>query len=376
MAAMRNLLFLFFSIFFLLQLHSSAAQTPVKAGYWFRASEFPVSEISSDLFTHLFCAFAVVDTQTNQLTINPQDQPSFSTFTQTVQQKNPSVKTLLSIGGGGGEAVANGIASMASQPSSRKAFIDSSIKLARDNGFHGLDLDWEYPKSDSEMVNLGTLLDEWRAAVQGESSSTGREALLLTAAVYFSSVYESANYQVASLAKNLDFVNVMAYDFKGPSWSGSETGAPAALNEPSSRFSGSAGIEVWTGAGMPAQKLVFGMPFYGYAWNLVDPATNGIGAPATGVATGDGIDKDSGAITYNQIKAFIQRTGATKMYDANRVTNYCYSGSTWIGYDDVESIDGKVSFAKGKGLLGYFFWSVSGDDNWTLSRTASATWSR
>ncbi|XXG58918.1 hypothetical protein AAC387_Pa04g1102 [Persea americana] len=371
--AIQNLLLLSLSLF-LLHFNLSAAQTaPVKAGYWFPASEFPVSDINSALFTHLFCAFAELDRQSNQVTINPNYATLFSTFTQTVQQKNSNVKTLLSIGGGGSNST--DFAAMASQPGSRKSFIDSSIQLARSNGFHGLDLDWEYPQTSTDMANMGTLLTEWRAAVRSESSSTGQVELLLTAAMGFSSIHDSESYPVSNVRDSLDWVNVMAYDFKGPGWSKDSTGAPAGLYEPGSQFSGSAGVDMWISAGMPAGKLVLGMPLYGYAWKLLDAANHGIGAPADGAASGEGINSDDGSISYNQILEFITRTGASAEYDGTRVTNYCYSGTTWIGYDDVQSVAAKVSYAKGKGLLGYFVWSVSGDSNWVLCQTASQTWS-
>ncbi|CAN6913270.1 unnamed protein product [Brassica oleracea] len=160
------------TFFFSLLLSSSTAQSVVKASYWFPGSEYPVTDIDSSLFTHLFCAFADLNAQTNQVTIASASQQNFSTFTQTVQRRNHSVKTLLSIGGGNASKTA--FASMASNPTSRKSFIDSSIRLARSNGFHGLDLDWEYPGSATEMSNFGTLLREWRSAVAAEASSSGR----------------------------------------------------------------------------------------------------------------------------------------------------------------------------------------------------------
>ncbi|XP_058114126.1 class V chitinase-like isoform X1 [Magnolia sinica] len=369
--AFRNLLFFSFFSIFLLQLQPSISQTTVKAAYWFPASEFPVSDINSALFTHLFCAFAALDPQSNQLIIPNSSQAAFAAFTTTVQQKNPSVQTLLSIGGGRSDPSA--FASMASQPTSRKSFIDSSIRLARANGFYGLDLDWEYPQTPQQMLDLGTLFNEWRAAVVSESQSSGQTQLLLTAAVHFSANRDSLTYPVQSIGTNLDWVNVMAYDFKGPDWSGDSTGAPAALYDPSSRFSGSAGIDVWIGAGLSTNKMVLGLPFYGYAWKLVDPNQNGLGAPANGSATEQDVGGD-GSISYWQIKAFIERTGATWVYDSTVVTDYCYAGSTWIGFDGVRSVAAKVSYAKSKGLLGYFAWSVGGDSNWELSQTASGTW--
>lgn len=44
------------------------------------------------------------------------------------------------------------------------------------------------------------------------------------------------------------------------------------------------------------------------------------------------------------------------------------TGKTWIGYDDTQSITTEVSYAKGKGLVGYFAWNVGIDVNWTLSQ--------
>ncbi|CAJ1944778.1 unnamed protein product [Sphenostylis stenocarpa] len=115
-------------------------------------------------------------------------------FTQTVQRKNPSVKTLLSIGGGASDP--STFSTMASQPSSRKSFIDSSIQLARSNNFHGLDLDYEYPSSSSDMQNLGVLIREWRTALFSEARTSGKQVLLLALAAFINSNYYSLNYPI------------------------------------------------------------------------------------------------------------------------------------------------------------------------------------
>jgi chitinase len=361
--ASKTLPYVLSTLLFLLQLHFSAGQTVVKAAYWFPGT-VTASSINSNLFTHLFCAFADLNPTTYQVTISSSNAPQFSTFTQTVQQKNPSVKTLLSIGGGGANATT--FASMASQASRRKSFIDSSITLARSNNFHGLDLDWEYPTNATEFTNLGLLLNEWRAAVAKESTSSGKPPLLLVAAFFYSSNYYSLNYPIQAISNSLDWVNVMAYDFYAPlSWSTpSKTGPPAALYNPTSQVSGDSGIRAWIQAGVSAKKLVLGVPFYGYAWRLVNANNHGIFSPANGAAS-------SNAMTYSQIKNFITNSSATAVFNSTFVTNYCYSGTTWIGYDDTQSISTKVTYAKGKGLLGYFAWQVGQDLNSVLSQTGS-----
>ncbi|KAK6236907.1 hypothetical protein SCA6_012244 [Theobroma cacao] len=359
--------FLFLITFhFLFRLQFSAGQNVVRAAYWSAGSEFPVSDIDSSLFTHLFCAFADLDPQTNQVSVSSANQPRFSTFTETVQQKNPSIVTLLSIGGGNSRA--SDFASMASQASRRQSFIDSAINLARSYGFHGLDLDWEYPSTATEMTNLGLLLNEWRAAVDDESASTGNSPLLLSAALFRSSDYYTLDYPIQAIENSLNWINVMAYDFYGPRWS-NVTGPPAALYNPGTQVSGDHGIRSWIQAGIPSNKLVLGFPFYGYAWRLVDANNHGFFAPTSGPA----ISQD-GDLGYGQIKDFISQNSATEVYNSTVVSNYCYSGTTWIGFDDTQSITAKVSYAKDNGLLGYFAWHVGADEGWTLSQAASETW--
>nr|XP_016471103.1 PREDICTED: acidic mammalian chitinase-like [Nicotiana tabacum] len=155
MANSVTLFSIIFSCFLLRQLVCTNSQNVIKGGYWFKNSGLALNNIDSTLFTHLFCAFADLNPQSNQLIISPENQDSFSQFTSTVQRKNPPVKTFLSIAGGSANKTAYGI--MARQPNSRKSFIDSSIRLARQLGFHGLDLDWESPLSATDMTNIGTI---------------------------------------------------------------------------------------------------------------------------------------------------------------------------------------------------------------------------
>ncbi|XP_028783390.1 class V chitinase-like [Neltuma alba] len=348
---------------FILRLRFSSSQSVIKGGYWNSESGLAASDIEASYFTHLFCAFADLDPNTNTVTIASSKASQFSSFTQTVQQKNPSVKTLLSIGGGGGPDLSSTFSQMASSASTRKSFIDSSIKLARNNNFHGLDLDWEYPSSDTDRTNYGSLINEWRSAVAAESRSSGKPALLLSAAVAGSDQISPLNfYPFQEIAKSLDWINVMVYDLFIPDGYPDATQPPAPLYNPGGLFSGDEGVSKWIRSGVPAKKVAMGLPFYGYKWRLRYPNNGGLFAPAT--------NPEAGGVSYEDIVAVRPKVS----YNSTYVTNYAQKGSDWYGYDDTQSISAKVAYAKRRGLLGYFSWSVDQDSNWILSRTASQTW--
>jgi chitinase len=344
------------TLLMILQLQFSSAKANIKGGYWYSDSGLAVSDIDPSYFTHLFCAFADLDTSTNQVTISSANAASFSTFTQTIQAKSSSVQTLLSIGGGGGPALAQQFANMASQASSRKSFIDSSIQLARGNNFNGLDLDWEYPSSDTDKTNFGLLITEWRAAVAQEASSSGNPALLLSAAVGGSDQITPLQYYPGQdIADNLDWVNVMTIDLFTSDGYPTSTQAPAPLKNPTGQFSVEEGITKWIGLGVPQNKIALGVPFYGFKWSLADANNHGLFATAT---------QGLGAVKYRDII----NTGAEVVYDSTYVTNYCFTGTDWYGYDDTQSISAKVDYAKQNGLFGYFAWHIEQDSNWALSQ--------
>ena len=76
-------------------------------------------------------------------------------------------------------------------------------------------------------------------------------------------------------------------------------------------------------------------------------------------------------MSYKDIKSYIRGYNAKTIFNATFVMNYCIIGSTWITFDDVESIRAKISYAKQKNLRGYNVFQVSNDDNWMLSQAGT-----
>lgn len=339
---------------------SSPAAASIKGAYFYYDSGLDPASIDATLYTHVFYAFASVDATSFQVQA---PSSAISSFSPTLKGLNPSIKTLLSIGGGSSSA--DTFSSMASTSASRSSFIQSAIQLASQNGFDGLDLDWEYPSTSSDMSNYATLITQWRAAT----------SLLLTAAVYFTPFYwTGANYPVQSIAASLNWVNIMTYDYW--TWQPSKTGIHTALyvsDSTQSTVSTDSGVTAWLSAGLPPAQAALGLTSYGVTWNLQSASSNGIGAPATGFGS-------SMTLSYDQIQSFIQSSSTTCQRDSTTtVASYCYgnsgSGSNilWVGFDDATSIAAKVQYLKSKQLGGYFFWRLGFDQNNVLASQASTS---
>ncbi|KAK3033206.1 hypothetical protein RJ639_036998 [Escallonia herrerae] len=345
---------------------ASSRSQAVRGAYWpsWAFDTFPPSAIETSLFTHIYYAFLIPNNVTYKFDITNSTALMLMNFTSTLHSSNPPLKTLFSIGGANdGREI---FSRMSSNSTWRKVFIDSTIEVARKFGFDGIDLDWEFPQTQDEMINFGLLLHEWRAEVEKEAEATCRAPLLLSAATYFAvdffidKIYRS--YPVGSVSENLDWINAMCYDYHG-SWDTSATGAQAALYDPKGNVTTSYGLQSWIKAGFPRKKLIMGLPLYGRSWELKDPMAHGVGAPAVGLGPGE-----LGVMTYSEVEKFNRETNATVEYDPATISTYSVAGTSWIGYDDVRSTMVKILYAEALGLRGYFFWAVNGDHEWKISK--------
>ncbi|EXC13800.1 hypothetical protein L484_003149 [Morus notabilis] len=333
----------------------------VKAAYypsW--TTSFPASAINTSLFTHIFYAFLAPSNLTFKLEISNSTSISLGNFTSTLRYADPPVKALFSVGG---EGSGDHFVSMASEASSRRIFIKSSIEVARKYVFDGVDLDWEFPLSPNEMKLLGRLMKEFRNEIKKEAHLTSRPALLLTAAVYFSSdSFLSGvprSYPAALMAKSLDWINAMCYDYNG-AWS-NITGPNAGLFDPSSNVNTVYGLKSWIRAGMPLEKIVMGLPLYGRTWHLKDPNVNRIGAMAVSPGPGNGM------LSFFEVDNLVKENGAKVVYDVDTVSVYTVVNWSWVAFDDALTITTKIGFAQALGLRGYFFWALSFDKECVIS---------
>lgn len=351
----------------------------VRVGYWSPSSSHysPVSSIDASLYTHLYYSSVSIDEASYAVAVAPQPTEEGSllaAFSGTVKSGSPSTKTVLSIGTNEYRVDASNAAfsKMASDKDLRGVFINSSVELARANGFDGLDLSWILPVTQMDMENLGVLLAEWRARITEESVTNSLSApLLLTATVYFSNhLFDmpdgNLDYPIDDISDNLDWANIITFGFHGDS---SVTTADAPLYDKSSHFSVSYGVISWLDAGVPPCKLVMGIPLFGRSWFLRNKAKNGLGSPTAAAGTKQRKSNQTGIIAYAETEEYLNSEGTVVTYDNKSVTEYFYNGDLWVSFDGAQVVQQKLEFAARSQLLGYFLWTVGFDDsNSTISK--------
>ena len=254
------------------------------------------------------------------------DNPERLRHIAELKRENPKLEVQLAIGGWG----SGGFSEMAADPKLRKEFAQDCKRIVKEYGLDGIDIDWEYPGSSAAGIssspddkeNFTLLMKDLRKAL-------GKGKLLTMA-----SIASAAFVDFPAVMKYLDFVNVMAYDLA----SAPKHHSPLHSSEIMGRKSAESSVKAHLDAGVPASKLVLGIPFYGRG---SDPY---------------------GALTY--YRSIKVPEGYTEQWDSEACAPYIADsdGKLVLGYENPKSIALKCDFIREKGLLGAMYWDYAGDN--------------
>ncbi|VDK55452.1 unnamed protein product [Anisakis simplex] len=243
--------------------------------------------------------------------------PGLYELVNDLKNTDPGLKTLLSFGGWTfGTKL---FKAMGKTSATRATFINSAIAFVREHGFDGIDIDWEYPLADDKS-SYAALIKELRAACDAEASSTGRARLLITAAVTAAKSKIEAGYDVPAMAKNMDFIMLMSYDFHG-AWD-TKTGFNSPLHSRSdesadeqtwntvehfdiltlSLYFSEYGANFWASQGMSRTQIAIGIAPYGRGWTLADSSNTAVGAPGAGPAKKLDYTREAGIASYFEMQ--------------------------------------------------------------------------
>ncbi len=276
-------------------------------------------------------------------------------------RRNPHILPVMAVGGWG----ADGFSQASSTESGRTAFVESAVGLMQVHGFLGIDIDWEYPGSsvagiesrEDDAENLLLLMQALRSALDDLTAQDGAKRYI-SIAVGGSKQYADM-LDCEAIGRLADQVNVMTYDLRGfEKVTGHHTGLYPQQGDKAA-ISAATAMEAFAQAGIPREKLMMGAAFYGRAWRSVKSTEeNGLGQKA-----GTSGNKTYG---YGAIEAMASDGSYTRYWDENASAPYLFDGSTFISYEDAESIALKGAYTKEHGLMGVLFWEYGQDATGTL----------
>lgn len=313
--------------------------------------------IDPNKLTHINYAFVNVKDSAAVLTNIGTDTVNFRKL-NGLKRLNPQLKIMLSLGGW---SWSENFSDAVLTASSRKKFAESCLILLERYYLDGIDIDWEYPGMKGEdnvyrpedREHFTLMFKELRQELDILSTHTGKTYVLTTALPCFEGILTVTDMHEVS--KYVDYINLMGYDFYV---SGVKAGHHANLYASESygdEDSVDKAFNLYTAAGVPPEKLVLGVPFYGRSWIMKSDDNRGINRAVESVAKGGG---------YTFIHdTLIHQAGFVRYWDEKARAPYLWNAAKrqLVSYDDEESIREKCDFVKSHNMGGVMFWQYASD---------------
>lgn len=347
-----------------------AAGAPQIAAYY--DGGMPVSRIPATQISDLIYAFGEPN---DAGACAPPTAAQTGTFAalRKLRQEHPGLRLILSIGGWG---AAPQYSDIALTGRSRGKFAASCVQaFLVQQGFDGIDIDWEFPvhggmnKSRPEdRADATALLREFRRQLD----VLGREKhhhYFLTVATPAGTWQQggaysvSDSYDLAALAQSVDWLNVMTYDmntifspvsaFNTPLAADPHDPAPAPQR---SLDNLSGAVRYYESEGVPAAKIMLGIAFYGRGFNGVSPQGDGLYSKYTSVYE---------ETAWKTIRTqFLTNPDWVRHWSATARAPWLYNAKqhVFFSYDDPMSLGIKADFARRQQLRGLMIWVLGEDD--------------
>ncbi|KAF9115821.1 hypothetical protein BGX27_006252 [Mortierella sp. AM989] len=347
---------------------------------------FDPKDLPVELYTHLNFAFALINDDGVIAIDKPEDDGMYKAVND-LKAKKPSLRTAITVGGW--DMNMAHYSEMVSSAEKRQKFIQSAIAFVRENGFDGIDFDWEYPSDPKrgghpeDPENFVTFLKEMREAANAEVLKEGHERLILSIALP-GGPFHGEYFLIPKLAEHVDWFNIMAYNLHGQ-WE-SMVFCAAPLNDPAidTEYNGYSLVDAVNSMApktVNPRKFNLGLSLSGVTFTLEDSKKSAPGSPAIGPGR-EGC-QEKGAMAYFEARKIVGNVGAQsskhsknrralegsdrkvtqapKMDDVSKCMYMVVDDDQWIGYDTPETFAYKVEYLKDYGFGGVSIWSMDSD---------------
>jgi chitinase len=292
-----------------------------------------------------------------------------------LKSRYPHLKLTISIGGWGGSAR---FSDAALTDSSRRKFARTAVDLFIRKWpglFDGIDIDWEFPvqgglKGNVERPvdrrNFTLLLAELRRQLDAQGDADRRHYELTIAASARPS--EIANVELDRIVPLLDFINVMTYDYHtGGSIAHFNAPVFPAANDPTPELTVDASMRAFRAGGVPADKLLVGIPFFARVYGGVPNVNGGFLQHSSGQPADW---RDSDGDWRRLARTRLRDPRYVRHWESSAQVPWLYDpkSGTWISYDDPEAVRAKMKYVRDHALGGVVIWEIGADDG-QLMRT-------
>ncbi|WP_132060677.1 glycoside hydrolase family 18 protein [Halorussus amylolyticus] len=332
------------------------------------AGEYAPRDVPYDKLTHLNYAFLEPESNGEvKLAVEGDYAPEVLETFEEVTHEQPDTSFLLSIQAGWYSGRFSDAALTAER---RERFARTAIEQMRTYNFDGIDIDWEYPDGsvrEEDPQNLTKLLAEIRSQFDDAEEEDDRTYELSMAVSANTAV--SDPLEVEKFADDVDFLNVMTYDFHGTWDSRTHFNAPLypVPDAPNSTptFTADYAMQYWGDRAIPKEKIHFGLPFYGRTYENVeneDSDDKGLFQPFDG----------GSSRTFADIQENVKSDDDYQYHwhpEARVPWLYSEADDVFIAYDDKHSVMEKTKYAVDHGFGGMMCWELSQDPTNTLLET-------
>lgn len=339
----------------------------------FRGLVADPQSIMVEKLTHINYAFVDVKQGQAWLTNEATDTINFRHL-NALKIRNPGLKILISIGGW---AWSENFSDAVLTEPGRRLFAATSVDIVRKHGLDGVDIDWEYPGVPGEEGNIFRPEDKenytlmfkaLRESLDSLEKETGRPYQLTTAVG--GGRYFIEHTEMAKAQQYLDYVNIMSYDYKtNPNGiAGHHTNLYGSTKD-TAESSAHRSVQLYMEAGVPAEKIVMGVAFYGRGWTLKDGTKKGLNQQAVKGARGGG---------YTRLKDSLMNQGYVRHWDKRAKAPYLFhpAQNIFITFDDEHSVRAKCKYVKKHALAGVMFWEYSSDPKGYLLNSIHQSFSK
>lgn len=285
-----------------------------------------------------------------------------------LRKQNPALKVVISIGGW---TWSGNFSDAVLTDTARAAFAASAADIVRKYDLDGIDIDWEYPARKGlkgniyrpeDKVNYTLMFRDLRHALDSIKVKTHKLYLLTCAVGGFKDFVN--NTEMGKAQQYLNYINLMTYDFNQK-----VAGHHSNLYKSKKykdKNSAKKAIKAFIAAGVPTEKLVMGLPFYGRVYNLASDTKKGIG---------DSILSHDKGWGYTIIRdSLINQNGYIAYRDKKAKAPYLYNAAKrqFVTYDDEWSVRKKCKYVLSHKMGGVMFWEYSSDPKEYLLDQADA----